>query len=162
MAQAVAVSLETTVLNGSPAHSADDISVRMDGLHRKVADIYIDAFLPTHIPVIANLYEGFSNQRDQGWLAACICKGHEAAVKEGVLTHCTTSTASNCSMKRRRTFCSLPARRELCKCTRRACGGADPELGTYGIGCTHRGELAGHRRVVLTFGIDVWNLYSGL
>ena len=33
---------------------------------RAVADMYIDAFLPTGIPVIANLHEGFSRQMDNG------------------------------------------------------------------------------------------------
>ena len=56
---------------------------------RAVADMYIDAFLPTGIPVIANLHDGFSEQMDNGWfLALAAAKGmHGAAVKEGKVSH---------------------------------------------------------------------------
>ena len=152
--------------NGSPAHSADDISASewMD-YTRKVADIYIDAFLPTHIPVIANLHEGFSNQRDQGWfLQRAFAKGMRgAAVKEGVPTHWYNVNGEQLLYEEEAHLLLTPqpdgsfasARGELAV-------EPDPELGTYG-NWAHSPwwSLQATAEWCLTFGIDVWNLYSG-
>jgi hypothetical protein len=134
---------------------------------RHIADLYIDAFLPTGIPVIANLHDGFSHQKDNGWfLKRAASKGmHGAAVKEGVISHWYQSNGERALFEAESPSMLMPqpdgtyarSRGELAV-------EPDPDLskGTYG-NWAHSPwwSLQANAESALSFGLDVWNLYAG-
>eukprot|EP01043_Picozoa_sp_COSAG02_P052438 COSAG02_NODE_5649_length_4152_cov_2.423143_2_plen_613_part_00 len=134
---------------------------------RAVADMYIDAFLPTGIPVIANLHDGFSGQEDNGWfLQRAADKGmHGAAVKEGKISHWYQGNGDRALFEAESPLMLRPqpdgsyarSRGELAV-------EPDPDLstGTYG-NWAHSPwwSLQALTENALTFGLDTLNLYAG-
>ena len=152
--------------NGVPQHAVDAIAASdWMAYSRKIAMYYIDAFLPTGIPVIANLHDGFSGQQDQGWfLEQARSKGMVgAAVKEGTVTHWYNVNGERDVFSRESSLLLTPysdgsfgrARGELAV-------EPDPTPGTYG-NWAHSPwwSLQANAEWCLTFGVDVWNLYAG-
>eukprot|EP00935_MAST-01C_sp_MAST-1C-sp1_P001982 g1982.t1 len=152
--------------NGVPADPADDISPSdWMAYSRKIADMYIDAFTPLGIPVIANLHDGFSGQQDQGWfLQRAYAKGMRgAAVKEGGVTHWYQENGERLLWQDESPLLLTPqpdgsfsrARGELAV-------EPDPTNGTYGNwAASPWWSLQATAEWCLTFGVDAWNLYAG-
>ena len=132
---------------------------------RAVADMYIDAFLPTGIPVIANLHDGFSGQEDNGWfLQHAASKGmHGAALKEGTISHWYQSNGDKMLFEAESPLMLTPqpdgsyarSRGELAV-------EPDPAAGMYG-NWAHSPwwSLQALTEGALTFGLDTLNLYAG-
>ena len=137
---------------------------------RFVAEMYVDAFLPSGIPVIANLHDGFSKQQDQGWfLRMAFEKGMRgAAVKEGIVSHWYQCNAERMLFELESPLLLQPqpdgsyarSRGELA---------VEPDPGPEHDGKPAYGNwaeapawsLQALAEWGLTFGLDVWNLYSG-
>jgi hypothetical protein len=137
---------------------------------RRIADMYIDAFLEVGIPVVANLEDGFSGQQDQGWfLSRAYARGMRgASVKEGVPSHFYNLNNESSTFNRESPLLLKPqpdgsfarARGEMD-------GGVTPDpaqdaAGTYGNWAVSPWwNLQANAEWALTFGLDVWNVNSG-
>ena len=152
--------------NGVPKYAEDAITASdWMAYSRKIAMYYIDVFLQTGIPVIANLHDGFSGQQDQGWfLEQARAKGMVgAAIKEGSVTHWYNMNGERDIFTRESSLLLTPysdgsfgrSRGELAV-------EPDPTAGTYG-NWAHSPwwSLQANAEWCLTFGVDVWNLYAG-
>ena len=134
---------------------------------RAVADMYIDAFLPTGIPVIANLHDGFSGQMDNGWfLNRAISKGmHGAAVKEGKISHWYQGNGDRALFAAESPLMTEPqADGSYARSRGELAVEPDPDLakGIYG-NWAHSPwwSLQALTENALTFGLDTLNLYAG-
>ena len=151
---------------GVAANPADDISASdWKAYTRKVADMYIDAFSGTGIPVVANLKDGFSEQDDQAWFVdRAYAKGMRgASLKEGTPSHFYNlngelqdfNTQSPLLMKKQPDGSYVHARGEMCT-------NPEPAPGQYGNWKQSPWwSLQANAEWALTFGLDVWNVYPG-
>lgn len=132
---------------------------------RSVAEMYLDVFTPTGIPVIANLHDGFSGQSDQGWFLrhAYEMGMRGAAIKEGGVSHWYQENGEDAVFKSESPLLLAPqpdgsyarSRGELAV-------EPDPTPGTYGNwAASPWWSLQALAEWGLTFGLDVWNLYAG-
>mmetsp|Transcript_123100 Transcript_123100/g.298927 ORF Transcript_123100/g.298927 Transcript_123100/m.298927 type:complete len:615 (+) Transcript_123100:41-1885(+) len=133
---------------------------------RKFAGIYVDAFLPTGIPVVANLENPAYEQADSGWfLNMALKKGMVGAgIKQGIPTHgyalngeqdLYDSEAVPLLHTPLSDGSYAPARGELAL-------EPDPMPGTYGNWVESPWwSLQANAEWVLTYGVSAWNLYAG-
>jgi hypothetical protein len=130
--------------------------------------VYIDAFMNTGIPVVANLADGFSGQQDQGWfLSRAYAKGMRgASVKEGVPSHFYNLNSELSTFKRESPLL-LKAQPDgsFARARGEMDGGVTPEetsAGSYGNWAqSPPWSLQANAEWALTFGLDVWNVNSG-
>jgi hypothetical protein len=151
---------------GPTANPSDEISASdWMAYTRKVADMYIDAFKGSGIPVVANLESGFSGQNDQAWFVQrAYSKGMRgASVKEGIPSHFynlndeiqTYNSEKSLINTKQPDGTFVHARGEMCT-------NPEPQLGQYGNWKQSPWwSLQANAEWALTFGLDVWNVYSG-
>jgi hypothetical protein len=156
---------------GRPKNPADAISASAwIAYTRSVADMFIDAFLPTGIPVVANLQFGFSLQQDQGWfLSRAYTKGMRgASVKEGLPSHFYNLNSEDSTFKRDNPLLMTPQPDGSFAYSRGEMDGGvqpetlkqgDPEYGNWAQ--SPWWSLQASAEWGLTFGLDVWNVNSG-
>ena len=132
--------------------------------------MFIDAFLPTGIPLLANLDGGFSGQMDNGWfLQRAASKGMRgAAVKEGEISHWYQSNGERAVFEAESPLMLKPqVDGDYARSRGELAVEPDPDLSKGCSPCygnwAHSPwwSLQALAESALTFGVDVWNLYAG-
>ena len=156
---------------GSPVHKNQDISYsQWKQYNRKMLGIFVDAFLPTGISIVANVDNpgvGSQSQEENTWfLNMAEKKGMKGAgIKQGVPTHGYNLNGEKFLYKLEAVPLLLTPRDDGTFARARGELALEPDAGVpgeYGNWAESPWwSLQANAEWILTYGISAWNLYAG-